>query len=61
MRQSNSMRLHRMSSDISVVSDIRIVEISDLLWRGAIEGRGREVNCDVPHDRDESGQVLRGL
>jgi hypothetical protein len=31
MRQPNSMRLHGMSSNISVVSDIRVVEVRDSL------------------------------
>ena len=49
MRQPNSMRLHRMPSDIRIISDIRIVEVSDsLLGTWAIRRRrvyGRQGVC----------------
>jgi hypothetical protein len=33
MRQPNSMRFHGMASDISIISNIRVVEVRDSLLR----------------------------
>jgi hypothetical protein len=42
VRQTNTMRLHGVTSHIGIVSNVGIVEIGHLLGRGPIEGRRAE-------------------
>jgi hypothetical protein len=54
MRQSNTMGLHRMTSDISIIANIRIVEVSHPLLRAGtirrrrVDGRERGRHYEMP-------------
>jgi hypothetical protein len=50
MRQPNSMRLHGMSSNISIVSDVGVVEVCNPFLRGwAIRWRLIDRRCEGGH------------